>query len=190
MNWKQEMSWKGECARVIQAKPSQKVRLPGDSYCTLEIKIGEGIPDASWFFIAVRRVFLPRCRIPVCNFKWKRCWSNMAGGLKTVSHLVFMEHCPKVQQDLAVLVLGCYTSVHPLIRGGKHWPQASLDCSRFPVKLISLPNYMLLLAAGVGSPIRAAGGQVAWDGYCSRNFRQIQDEFISIGSLVLWPLTD
>lgn len=72
----------------------------------------------------------------------------------------------------------------------KHWPQASLDCSRFPMKLISLPNYMLLLAAGVGSPIRAAGGQVAWDWYCSRNFRQIQDELISIGSLVLWPLTD
>lgn len=93
MNWKQEMSWKGESARVIQAKPSQKVRLPGDSYCTLEIRIGEGTPDASQFFIAVRKVFLPRSRIPVCNFKWKR-WSNMARGLKTASRLVFVERYP------------------------------------------------------------------------------------------------
>lgn len=89
------MGWKGECARVIQATPSQKVSLPSGGYCSLGLRVREGVPAASQFFAAVRKVFLLRSRIPVCNLKWKRERSNILCGLKTASDTVFMNtaHC-------------------------------------------------------------------------------------------------
>lgn len=57
MNWKQEMDWKGEPTRTIQAQPSRKVRLLSGSYCSHEIRIGEGRPDASQLLIVVRKIF-------------------------------------------------------------------------------------------------------------------------------------
>lgn len=58
LRWTESRSWveKVEPTRIIQAQPSQKVTLLSGSYCSHEIRVGEGRPDASQFFIIAKKI--------------------------------------------------------------------------------------------------------------------------------------
>lgn len=76
MNWRQEMGWKNEPTRVIQAQPVER-----SGYwvvATVPMRSGQGkaarcFPDP---VLLSGRLNLPRSRISICNFKW------MSGGSK------------------------------------------------------------------------------------------------------------
>ena len=106
MNWNQEMGWKGEHTRIIQAQPSWKVRLLSGSYCSHEIRIEEGRPDASQFLIVVRKTFPTEEQDSYLQLQMDERVVKMQlvvwNQLQIL--LVFIKRC--LQLGLAVLALG------------------------------------------------------------------------------------
>lgn len=107
MNWKQEMGWKSEPTRVIQAQPSWKVRLLSGSYCSHEIRRGEGSQMLPRSCFIVRKTLLTmeqdfplQLQMDGRGFKMQPVVWNW---LQTF--LVFIKHCPQLQLGLAVIAL-------------------------------------------------------------------------------------
>lgn len=107
MNWRQEMGWKNEPTRVIQAQLSWKVRLLSGSYCSHEIRIGEGSQMLPRSCFIVRKTLLTKdqdfhlqLQMDVREFKMQPMVWNW---LQTF--LVFIKHCPQLQLGLAVMAL-------------------------------------------------------------------------------------
>lgn len=107
MNWRQEMGWKNEPTRVIQAQPSWKVRLLSGSYCSHEIRVGEGSQMLPRSCFIVRKTLLTKkqdfhlqFQMDVRGFKMQPMVWNC---LQTFP--VFIQHYPQLQLGLAVLAL-------------------------------------------------------------------------------------
>lgn len=107
MNWRQEMGWKNEPTRVIQAQLSWKVRLLSGSYCSHEIRRGEGSQMLPRSCFIVRKTLLTKdqdfhlqLQMDVREFKMQPMVWNW---LQTF--LVFIKHCPQLQLGLAVIAL-------------------------------------------------------------------------------------
>lgn len=155
MNWKQEMGWKSEPTRVIQAQPSWKIRLLSGSYCSHEIGRGEGSQMLPRSCFIVRKTAYYGAGFPSATSNGWQGVQNATRGLKLASDIPCFykalltapaglgSHCPR----------GCAVSIHWQEWGKrKHCPRVSLDSPSFQWNLISLAlEYLLPFAVGWGS---------------------------------------
>lgn len=58
LRWAESRRWveRVEPTTIVQAQPSWKVTLLSGSYCSREMRVGEGRPDASQFLIIARKI--------------------------------------------------------------------------------------------------------------------------------------
>lgn len=139
MNWKQEMGWKGEPTKIIQAQPRWKVRLLSGSYSSHEIRIGEGsqmLPSSS---LLSERFFLTKEQdsFPSAISNGWEGGKNAAHGLKQASNTTcFHKALPTATAGLGAPCPRCCTSMHPLIgaREEEGLTSGLPEFPRFPVK--------------------------------------------------------
>lgn len=133
MNWRQEMGWKNEPTRVIQAQLSWKVRLLSSSYCSHEIRIREGSQMLPRSCFIVRKTLLTKeSGLPSATSNGCRGVPNAAHGLKPASDIpCFHKALPTATAGLGShCPQSCTVNIHCEERGKrKHCSQVSL-CSQ------------------------------------------------------------
>lgn len=137
MNWKQEMGWKSEPTRVIQAQPSWKVRLLSGSYCSHEIRIGEGsqmLPRSCFIVrktsLTMEQDFHLQLQMDGRGFKMQPVvWNRLQ------TFLVFIKHCRGLQLGLAIIALRAVLQTSTARSKGRQSTAPSLPgFHKFPVK--------------------------------------------------------